>query len=297
MRAISAALSLAALVSLATGGFAQSNSETAAVDGQSEPLDGGVIKAEKRSLDAIPVEVLAPGITRQVVHGTQSTFSRWQLSAGSSVPLHHHVNEQMTWIISGRAEVFSGGQTHALRAGEIMVFAPNVEHAFNILEDTVAIDLFSPARQDWIVGTAGGAENEIRAAIAEWVAIYNRNDWSALANQFTEDAMMMPPNTPAVTGRAAIAAWEAANESGFRISLRPDTITIVGDRAIIHGRSCVLIPLEDGAIGVDVGKFLEVRRRQSDGRWLVVQDVFNSDLATGAELEKACPFQIGGDTQ
>ncbi len=39
---------------------------------------------------------------------------------------------------------------HSLRAGEIMVFAPNVEHAFNILEDTVAIDIFSPARQDWI---------------------------------------------------------------------------------------------------------------------------------------------------
>lgn len=290
MRAISAVISLAVLVTLATGGFAQSNSEMPAVDGQSDSLNGRVIKAEKRSLDAIPVEVLAPGITRQVVHGTQSTFSRWQLSAGSSVPLHHHVNEQMTWIISGQAEVFSGGQTHALRAGEMMVFAPNVEHAFTMLEDTVAIDFFSPARQDWIVGTAAGAEHEIRAAIADWVAIYNRNDWSALANQFTQDAVMMPPNAPAVTGREAIAAWEAENEAGFRIALRPDEISIVGDRAIIHGRSCVFIPVEDGASGVDIGKFLEIRRRQPDGRWLVAQDVFNSDLATGAELAKACPL-------
>jgi quercetin dioxygenase-like cupin family protein len=96
------------------------------------------------------VEVLAPGITRQVVHGTQSTFSRWQLKAGSSIPLHHHVNEQITWIISGRAEVLSGGQTSELRAGGIMVFAPNVEHAFTILEDTIAVDFFAPARQDWI---------------------------------------------------------------------------------------------------------------------------------------------------
>ncbi|MDT8442441.1 MAG: cupin domain-containing protein [Desulfuromonadales bacterium] len=150
MRTISAVLSLAALVTLAMSGFAQSNSETLARDGQAAPLDGRVIKAEKRSLDSIPVEVLAPGITRQVVHGTQTTFSRWQLSAGSSVPLHHHVNEQITWIISGRAEVLSGGIKYELLAGEIMVFAPNVEHAFNILEDTVAIDIFSPARQDWI---------------------------------------------------------------------------------------------------------------------------------------------------
>ncbi|MDT8439889.1 MAG: cupin domain-containing protein [Wenzhouxiangellaceae bacterium] len=158
MRTIAAVLSLAVLVTLGTGASAQSNSEIPVRDAQPEPLDGRVIKAEKRSLDSIPVEVLAPGITRQVVHGTQSTFSRWQLSAGSSVPLHHHVNEQMTWIISGRAEVLSGGKLHELRAGEIMVFAPNVEHAFNILEDTVAIDIFSPARQDWIDDAARAKE-------------------------------------------------------------------------------------------------------------------------------------------
>jgi len=293
MRKIAALFSCTAFFALATGGFAQSNSETPARAALSEAPDGRLISAEKRSLLDIPVEVVAPGITRQVVHGTQTTFSRWQLEAGSAVPLHQHVNEQITWIISGRAEVLSGGQMHELRAGEMMVFAPNVEHAFTILEDTVAIDFFSPARRDWIAGAAAGAENEIRAAIAEWVAIYNRNDWSALARQFKEDAVMMPPNVAAVTGRAAISAWEAANESGFRIALRPDDISIVGDRAIIRGRSCVFIPLADGAVGVDIGKFLEVRRRQPDGRWLVAQDVFNSDLSSGAELAKACPYEIG----
>lgn len=158
MRLISTILSLAALFALTAGACAQSTSQTPTQEGQPEALDGRVIKAEKRSLDAIPVEVLAPGITRQVIHGTQTTFSRWQLSAGSSVPLHHHVNEQMTWIISGRAEVRSGGKIHELRAGEIMVFAPNVEHAFTILEDTVAIDIFSPARQDWIDDAARARE-------------------------------------------------------------------------------------------------------------------------------------------
>ncbi|TVS15551.1 MAG: cupin domain-containing protein, partial [Gammaproteobacteria bacterium] len=43
--------------------------------------------------------------------------------------MHHHVNEQITWIISGRAEVLSGGKTYELVAGDMMVFAPNVEHA------------------------------------------------------------------------------------------------------------------------------------------------------------------------
>jgi quercetin dioxygenase-like cupin family protein len=74
------------------------------------------------------------------------------------VPLHHHANEQMTWIISGRAEVFSGGERYDLLAGDVMVFAPNVEHAFKILEDTVAVDIFAPARQDWIDAAAAAAE-------------------------------------------------------------------------------------------------------------------------------------------
>lgn len=297
MNTIQKSFTFAVLMALALLASGTSNSEPSNPEGKPAPADSRVVLAAKLSLQDLPVEVLAPGISRQVIHGTQTTFSRWELKAGTSIPLHHHVNEQITWILSGRAEVVSAGISHALVAGDMMVFAPNVEHAFTMLEDTVAIDFFSPARQDWIAGTAAGAEHEIRAAIAEWVAIYNRNDWSTLAKQFTEDAVMMPPNTPAVNGRAAIAAWEAANESGYRIALRPDEISIIGDLAVIHGRSCVFIPLEDGAIGVDIGKFLEVRRRQSDGRWLVAQDVFNSDLATGAELARACPLEIAGDAQ
>ncbi len=143
---------LMALSMLTSGSL---NSQTSDADGKPPPPDGRVIQAAKLALQDIPVEVLAPGISRQVIHGTQSTFSRWQLKAGTSIPLHHHVNEQMTWIISGRAEVVSGGTSYALGAGEIIVFAPNVEHAFTILEDTVAVDIFAPARQDWIDAAAG----------------------------------------------------------------------------------------------------------------------------------------------
>lgn len=135
----------------------------------------------------------------------------------------------------------------------------------------------------------GGAQDALQGAIANWVDIYNRNDWTLLAEQFTQDAVMMPPNSPAVVGRGAIAAWEAANEEGFRIALRPDEISLSGDRAIIRGRTCVFIPLADGRTSVDVGKFLEVRRRQTDGRWLISHDIFNSDLAAGSELADTCP--------
>lgn len=130
----------------------------------------------------------------------------------------------------------------------------------------------------------------IEASSRLWVETYNKNDWDALSNLFTPDAVLMPPNGPAVIGRAAIADWEQINESGFRIALDIAAIDGEGDAAYVHGRSCVFIPDGAGGYGVDIGKFLEVRKRQSDGAWLMEADIFNSDLSVGADLLDACPF-------
>jgi uncharacterized protein (TIGR02246 family) len=130
----------------------------------------------------------------------------------------------------------------------------------------------------------------IEAASAQWVETYNRNDWKALAAFFTPEAIMMPPNGATVIGRDAIAEWEGENETGFRIAFKLENIEVSGDLAYVHGRSCVFIPDEAGGYAVDPGKFLEVRRRQTDDRWLIEADIFNSDLPVGGALLPACPF-------
>lgn len=130
----------------------------------------------------------------------------------------------------------------------------------------------------------------IKASSKNWVETYNQNDWGALANLFTPDAIMMPPNGLAVQGRAAIAEWEQANETDFRIAFKLEAIDGNSDIAYVRGRSCVFIPDGAGGYGVDVGKFLEVRKRQSDGAWLIEADIFNSDLSAGADLLDACPL-------
>ncbi len=141
-------------------------------------------------------------------------------------------------------------------------------------------------------------ESELHQATKQWVDTYNRNDWTALAKQFSEDAIMMPPNHPEVIGREAIAAWEAANETGFRIALKPEDIRVSGKLAIIRGRSCVFIPLsQEGvkdSIGIDVGKYIEVRERNANGEWLILKDIFNSDLPAGSPLASKCPTEISG---
>lgn len=127
------------------------------------------------------------------------------------------------------------------------------------------------------------------ASSKTWVATYNQNDWTALAALFTQDALLMPPNSPAVQGRKAIAAWQAQNESGFRIALDIQNIDGNGTLAYLTGRSCLYIPMGDG-YGVELGKFLEVRNKQPNGEWLIATEIFNADGPPDSDLLAACPF-------
>jgi quercetin dioxygenase-like cupin family protein len=68
------------------------------------------------------------------------------------VPLHHHVNQQVTMLKSGALQFDMGGETIILRAGEVLVIPPNLPHRVEALEESTATDLFTPAREDWIRG-------------------------------------------------------------------------------------------------------------------------------------------------
>ncbi len=105
------------------------------------------------NLDAQPVEQISALIYRQYLHGSRSTFVKWTMRKGAVVPLHHHFNEQITWITAGEAEVYSQCKKYVMRAGDMMIIPPNVPHEFRFTEDTIDIDIFSPQRQDWIDGT------------------------------------------------------------------------------------------------------------------------------------------------
>ena len=107
------------------------------------------------ALEQQPLEEVSPGLQRRYLSGTHSTFVEWIAKKGAKVPLHHHENEQITWITQGSCEVYSQGKKFVIKAGEIMIIPPNVPHEFYFTEDTIDIDIFTPQRQDWDDGTAG----------------------------------------------------------------------------------------------------------------------------------------------
>ena len=97
----------------------------------------------------IPREKMNDLVTRQVLHGDTMTVARLELREGAFVPMHSHSNEQISMIAAGALRFDIGGQEVVVRAGEMLQIPSNVPHSALALEDSVAIDLFSPVREDW----------------------------------------------------------------------------------------------------------------------------------------------------
>jgi quercetin dioxygenase-like cupin family protein len=102
----------------------------------------------------IPIEQLNPLIGRQFLVGTNVMIARVLLKQGAIVPLHHHHNEQVSYILEGALQFIlkteSGDKEVIVRAGEVLCIPPNLPHEAHALEDTIDLDIFNPPRQDWI---------------------------------------------------------------------------------------------------------------------------------------------------
>lgn len=117
----------------------------------------------------------------------------------------------------------------------------------------------------------------IRAASDSFVAYVRTDRDSAAAALFTENAVWMPANRGIVEGRPAIlAAFQA--RPGLDFTVTNVDIDGSGDLAYVRGTYAFAIVSRDGKSAVgDHGKFIEIRRRQPDGRWQVSAEIFNSD--------------------
>ena len=100
----------------------------------------------------ITEEQLNPMATRQVLHGATITVAKLRTRKGSIVPTHSHVNEQITTVEQGAMLFTTPSEKIVVRAGESLCIPPNVPHSVESLEDCVALDIFSPVREDWVRG-------------------------------------------------------------------------------------------------------------------------------------------------
>jgi len=100
----------------------------------------------------VPSEQMNADLNRKVIHGQNVTIARLELRKGGMVAEHSHINEQVSMVQTGAIKFVSNGREHIVRAGECLTIPPNVPHRVDVLEDSVVVDVFSPAREDWIRG-------------------------------------------------------------------------------------------------------------------------------------------------
>lgn len=91
-------------------------------------------------------------VTRQYLVGSNVMLSRIVLKQGARVPSHHHVHEQISHVVEGALIFMLDDQEIVVRAGEILCIPPHIRHEVIAREDSVALDIFNPPREDWIRG-------------------------------------------------------------------------------------------------------------------------------------------------
>lgn len=104
----------------------------------------------------LPREQVTETLARRMVAGERVMLAELRLERGCVVPLHSHENEQLSHVLTGALRFHLGpetGEEVVVRAGEVLVIPSHLPHRVEALEDTLAIDVFSPPRRDWLDGT------------------------------------------------------------------------------------------------------------------------------------------------
>jgi quercetin dioxygenase-like cupin family protein len=94
---------------------------------------------------------ILPGIRiKTLVYGKNTLMTEFRLAKDSVLPGHKHPYEQTGYLIKGRIRLTIGGEIHDMKADDSWCIMPDVEHSAEIIEDSVALEIFSPAREDYL---------------------------------------------------------------------------------------------------------------------------------------------------
>lgn len=99
----------------------------------------------------VPVEITATCL-RKVAYGENVTVAQVEVKEGSVTRVHSHQNEEVVLVLRGswRFNLPSGQVT--IRQHQMLCIPPGIEHSSEALEDTVALDICAPPRDDWAIG-------------------------------------------------------------------------------------------------------------------------------------------------
>ena len=113
----------------------------------------------------------------------------------------------------------------------------------------------------------------------DWSKAAATKDAAKIAAFYADDAIAYPPGEPMATGKAAAQkVWAAYfTEPTFAISWKTTHAEVTGDLGFTSGTYEDSFKGADGKMVHEKGKYLCVWKKQKDGSWKAIHDMWNGD--------------------
>jgi quercetin dioxygenase-like cupin family protein len=93
---------------------------------------------------------------KTLVYGEKTLLTEFKLEKGAVLPRHKHPHEQTGYLVSGRMDLTIGDATHHVWPGDSWCIPGSIDHNAVAREDSVAIEVFSPVREEYIPRNSEG---------------------------------------------------------------------------------------------------------------------------------------------
>ncbi len=87
---------------------------------------------------------------KTLVYGEKTLMMEFRLRKGSTLTRHTHPHEQTGYLMKGQIRLSIGADEYDAKAGDSWCIPGDIEHGADIIEDSVAIEVFSPVREDYL---------------------------------------------------------------------------------------------------------------------------------------------------
>ncbi len=129
------------------------------------------------------------------------------------------------------------------------------------------------------IGLSQEDRDALEAYLEEWVSQCLDRDFDPLVERLTDDVVVMPPDEPAVIGKAAAAEFFEAFPVITQFSAPIESADGRADHAAVRGSFDMTVETEEGETRM-VGKWLATYRKEG-GRWRLATDCWNLDAPMG----------------
>lgn len=101
--------------------------------------------------EKVETETVGEGVFRKILgYDNSILMAHVRFEEGSIGYTHAHPHAQVAYVESGAFDFTVGEETRRLEAGDCAYMPPGIEHGAVCVEAGVLIDVFSPAREDFL---------------------------------------------------------------------------------------------------------------------------------------------------